>query len=280
MEITSHPESFWRHLNPLRLTREFWRARAVLFQFAGKEVLQRYRGSRLGVFWIFLQPIFLLAVYTIAFGVIMKTKWPESQHAGLGVVAMAVYCGLTAFGIFSECTARAPMLLLENTSYVKRALFPIQMLPVCVVLSAGFHGIVNLAILTCLGWVTSGFYAPALLAPLVLLPLVLLSCGVTLLLAAVGPIVRDLRQFIPPMLLAVSFLTPMFYSPHSVPARLGWLVNANPLAFTITSIRQLVMWHGSCDWLLWGIWTFVCAGFMISAYAIFMRLRHEITDLV
>src|SRR5579884_3666361 len=148
MEITSEPESLWPHLNPLRLGRELWCARAVLLQFAGKEVLQRYRGSRLGVVWIFLQPLFLLAIYTIAFGVIMKPKWPESAGMGLGGVAMAVYCGLTAFGIFSECSSRAPMLLLENTSYVKRALCPIQMLPVCVVLSASFHGVVNLAILT------------------------------------------------------------------------------------------------------------------------------------
>ncbi|HWF19511.1 MAG TPA: ABC transporter permease, partial [Verrucomicrobiae bacterium] len=280
MEITSNPESFCRHLNPLRLGRELWNSRAVLVQFAGKEVLQRYRGSQLGLVWIFLQPIFLLAVYTIAFGLILKTRWPESQRTGLGEVAMAVYCGLTAFGIFSECSARAPMLLLENASYVKRALFPIQMLPVCVVLSASFHCIVNLAILTALGWILSGFYAPALLAPIVLLPLVLLSCGATLLLAAVGPIFRDLRQFITPMLLAVSFLTPMFYSPKIVPARLDLLVNANPLAFTITTIRQLVMWHGSCDWLAWGIWTVVCAAFMILAHAIFMRLRHEVTDLV
>jgi lipopolysaccharide transport system permease protein len=260
--------------------RELWASRAVLYQFAGKEVLQRYRGSRLGVVWIFLQPVFLLAIYTIAFGVIMKPRWPESQGMGLGGVAMAVYCGLTAFGIFSECSSRAPMLLLENTSYVKRALFPIQMLPVCVVLSASFHGIVNLAILTGLGWMFSGFYAPALLAPIVLLPLILLSCGTALLLAAVGPIFRDLRQFIPPLLLALSFLTPMFYSPKIVPDRLSLLVNANPIAFTISNIRQLVMWHGSCDWLAWGGWTLACAAYMVWAYAIFMRLRHEVTDLV
>ncbi|MDB6022864.1 MAG: sugar transporter permease [Pedosphaera sp.] len=280
MEITSSPESFWRHLNPLRLGADLWRARAILVLFAGKEVAQRYRGSRLGVVWIFLQPLFLLAVYTVAFGLILKTHWPESQRSGLGEVAMAVYCGLTAFGILSECSSRAPMLLLENSSYVKRALFPIQMLPVCVVLSASFHGVVNLAILTLLGWLLSGMYAPALLAPLVLLPLVLLSCGATLLLAAIGPIFRDLRQFVPPALLAISFLTPMFYSPSLVPARLDWLVRANPLAFTITSIRRLVMWRDSCDWTAWGIWTLLCAAFMVSAYAIFMRLRHEVTDLV
>ncbi len=280
MEITSSPESFRHHLNPVLLGRELWQARAVLFRFAGKEVLQRYRGSRLGVAWIFLQPLFLLAVYTIAFGIIMKPKWPEMQQSGLGQVAMAVYCGLTAFGILSECASRAPMLLLENASYVKRALFPIQMLPLCVVLSASFHGLVNLGILTALGWMLGGIYTPALLAPLMLLPLILLSCGVTLLLAAIGPIFRDLQQFVPPVLLGVTFLTPMFYSPSLVPARLAWLVRANPLAFTITSIRQLVMWRGSCDWTAWGGWMLLCAGFMVGAYAIFMRLRHEVTDLV
>lgn len=280
LEISSMPEDFWRRLNPIQMVADLWNARAILRQFARKEVAQRYRGSRLGVAWIFLQPLFLLAVYTIAFGLIMKTRWPESHRSGLGEVAMAVYCGLTAFGILSECASRAPMLLVENASYVKRALFPTQMLPVCVVLSASFHGVVNVAVLMVLGWFVGGIYAPALLAPLVLLPLVLLSCGVTLLLAAVGPIFRDLRQFVPPALLAISFLTPMFYSPRTVPSQLEWLVRGNPLAFTITSIRQLVMWRGTCDWVAWGIWTVVCAGFMVWAYAVFMRLRHEVADLV
>jgi lipopolysaccharide transport system permease protein len=280
MEITSRPESFARHLNPARFANDLWRRRVILLRFAVREVSQRYRGARLGVAWIFLQPLFLLAVYTIAFSLILKLKWPESQRAGLGEVAIAVYCGLTAFGVLSECASRAPSLLLENQSYVKRATFPIQMLPVCVVLSASFHGLVNLAVLTVLGWLTGGFYAPALLAPIFLVPLILLSCGVALLLAVMGPIFRDIRQFIPPILLAVSFLTPLVYSPSLVPARLKWLVTGNPLAFTITSIRQLVLWHGAGDWTALGIWMVICAGFLVGAYAVFMRLKYEVTDLV
>ena len=280
MEITSHPESLAGYLNPARFGNDLWKGRAILVRFALKEVSQRYRGARLGVLWIFLQPLFLLAVYTVAFSLIMKLKWPESQRAGLGEVAMAVYCGLTAFGVLNECASRAPTLLMENQSYVKRARFPFQMLPLCVVLSASFHGLVNLAVLMVLGWLTGGFYAPALLAPLFLVPLILLSCGVALLLAVIGPIFRDLRQFIPPMMLAISFLTPMVYSPSLVPARLKWLVLGNPLAFTITNIRQLVLWRGAGDWGALGIWTVICAGFLVGAYAVFMRLRYEITDLI
>jgi lipopolysaccharide transport system permease protein len=280
MEITSRPESLCRHLNPAQLGRDLWGARAILLRFSGREVSQRYRGSRLGGIWIFLQPLFLLAVYTIAFGLIVKTKWPESRRAGLGEVAMAVYCGLTAFGILSECASRAPTLLAQNQGYVKRAMFPVQMLPLCVVLSAAFHALVNLVILIVLGWLVGGIYAPALLAPLVLVPLILFSCGITLVLSAIGPMYRDLRHFIAPALLAVSFLTPLVYSPSIVPQRLQWLVLWNPLAFTITSIRRLVMWQGGCDWLAWGLWLAVGAGFMVWAYALFMKLRHEVTDLV
>lgn len=280
MEITSRPESLSRYLNPARFANDLWQGRAVLVRFAAREVSLRYRGARLGAAWIFLQPLFLLAVYTVAFSLIMKLKWPESQRAGLGEVAMAVYCGLTAFGVFSECASRAPTLLMENQNYVKRARFPVQMLPVCVALSASFHGLVNLAVLIMLGWIVGGFYAPALLAPIFLMPLILLSCGVALLLAVTGPIFRDLKQFIPPVLLAISFLTPMVYSPRLVPERLKWLVIGNPLAFAITSIRELVMWRGAGDWAALGIWMVIGAGFMVGAYAVFMRLKYEVTDLV
>ncbi len=280
MEITSRAEDFLGYLNPARMARQLWRARSILVQFSGKEVSQRYRGSYLGTVWIFLQPLFLLGVYTVAFSLIMKLKWPESKRTGLGEVAMAVYCGLTAFSIFSECAARATTLLEENQSYVKRALFPIQMLPICVVLSASFHGLVNLAVLMTLGWLISGFYAPALLAPIFLAPLILFSCGVAMLLAILGPIFRDLRQFIAPALLAISFLTPMVYSPTLVPARLQWMVIGNPLAFTMTNIRQLVLWQGAGNWAALGVWTLITGSFMVLAYAIFMRFRHEITDLV
>jgi lipopolysaccharide transport system permease protein len=280
MQITSQPENLSRHLNPARFGAEIWRSRAILFLFARKEVSQRYRGSRLGLFWITLQPLFLLVIYTVAFGVIMKPKWPESPRVGLGSVAMIIYCGLTAYGILAECATRGPTLLVENQSYVKRALFPIQLLPLCVVLSASFHGLVNLAILTVLGWLTNGLYAPALLAPILLVPLILFCCGLTLLLAAIGPLFRDVRHFITPALLAVSFLTPLVYSPRLVPHNLQWLIVDNPLAFTITNLRELVLWHTDADWPGWCLWLLASAAFLVFAHAIFMRLRHEITDAV
>jgi lipopolysaccharide transport system permease protein len=267
-------------LNPARLGNDLWRERAILLRFALREVSQRYRGARLGVAWMFLQPLFLLAVYTVAFSLIMKLRWPESQRPGWGEVAMAVYCGLTAFGVLSECASRAPMLLVENQSYVKRARFPLQLLPVCVVLSASFHALANLAVLTLLGWIRDGFYAPSLLAPLFLTPLILVSWGVALLLAVLGPMLRDLRQFVPPILLAISFLTPVVYSPRLVPARLQWLVLGNPLAFTITSIRGLVLWRGAADWAGLGVWSLIGAAFLVGANAIFMRLKYDVTDLV
>jgi lipopolysaccharide transport system permease protein len=180
----------------------------------------------------------------------------------------------------SECASRAPTLLAQNQGYVKRAMFPVQMLPLCVVMAAAFHALINLVILIAIGWLIGGIYPSALLAPLVLVPLILFSCGLTLVLTAIGPMYRDLRHFIAPALLAVSFLTPLVYSPSIVPPRLHWLVLWNPLAFTITSIRNLVMWRGECDWQAWGLWLVVGAAFMVWGYALFMKLRPEVTDLV
>ncbi len=280
LHIHPDPVPLVRYLNPWRVAREMWAARTILVHFGRKEVSQRYRGARLGSLWAFLHPLFLLLVYTIAFGVFLKTKWPESPREGLGEVALAVYCGLTVFGMFSEAANRAPLLLVENSNYVKRTQFPIQMLPFCVVSSAAFHALINLVILVVLGWVVGGFHAPAMLAPLILVPLIFLSAAASLVLAVLGPVFRDLRHVIEPVLRALMFMTPTFYSPSLVPAKLSWLIDANPLAFVMGGVRRLVLWQGTMDWRLWGIWTVICLGLMILAYALFMRLKSQVADVV
>ncbi len=175
---------------------------------------------------------------------------------------------------------RAPTLLVENSNYVKRTQFPIQLLPFCVVLSAAFHALINLVILAGIGWVMGGFHASALLAPLSLVPLVFLGSALSLVLAVLGPVWRDLRHVIEPVLRALMFMTPTFYSPSLVPEKLAWMIDGNPLAFVMSSIRHTLMWQGTIDWQAWLTWTVICLGLMILAYAVFMRLKNQVADVV
>ena len=280
MEISSVAERLLPHLNPVRLCRDLWSQRVILFHFARRDIAQRYRGARFGVLWAFAQPLFLLCVYTLAFGIIMQLRWPESRSPSLSEYAMALYCGLAVFTILSECVSRAPALLMENRSYLKKAMFPVQVLPFCVVLAAVFHGVINLAVLTGLSSFINGFHVATLALPLVLAPLCLLTCGLTLLLSCWGVLFRDLQQMTAPVLLALFFLSPIVYSPSIVPARWGWVIRLNPLAFTITSVRDLIMWKGSLNWCELGVWTLLCFGFFMFGFAVFMRMKSPVTDRV
>src|SRR6266700_1361078 len=99
-----------------------------------REVVGRYRGSVFGLLWSLLNPLFMLAVYTFVFGVVMKSRWttPDQQSAthSTGEFAAILFCGLIVFQFFAEVISLAPGMIVANANYVKKVVFPIQILPV------------------------------------------------------------------------------------------------------------------------------------------------------
>ena len=103
-----------------------------------REVAGRYRGSLIGLAWSFLNPLLMLAVYTFVFGSVFKAKWGVAQESTSGF-ALVLFSGMIVHGLMAECLTRAPTLILDNVSYVKKVVFPLKILPWVMVGSAVFH---------------------------------------------------------------------------------------------------------------------------------------------
>jgi lipopolysaccharide transport system permease protein len=195
-----------------------------------REVLGRYRGSVLGIAWSLFNPIFMLLIYTFVFSVIFKSSW-RSTSEGHADFAITLFAGMIVFGLFSECINRAPGLVLNNPNYVKKVLFPLEILPWISLGSGLFHAAISVAILVIFLWLLNHTIpSTALYLPIVLLPLVLLVLGLCWFLAALGVYLRDISQTVGILTTGLMFISPVFYSTEALPSDLQQYISLNPLA--------------------------------------------------
>lgn len=253
-ELTArtHPWSL-QDCGPLDVFRTGWRQRELIMRLAKREVAARYRGSALGTLWSVLIPLMMLGVYTFVFSFVFRMKFGELS-GGRGEFALMLFSGLIVFNLLAECLNRAPSLMLENVSYIKKIVFPLEALPWVMLLGALFNAAVSTGVLL-VGYLIFLGLPPltALLFPLMLVPLAVLSLGASWLLASLGVFLRDLRQFIPVLTTILLFMSPIFYPREAVPAPFQPLLNISPLATSIEAARA-VLFAGNLPnaWLLAG----------------------------
>jgi lipopolysaccharide transport system permease protein len=219
----------------------YWRHRHLILQMARRDVIGRYRGSVLGLAWSLLTPLLMLGVYTFLFGVVFKSRWGTSAEEGRVGYALILFVGLIVHGLFAECVNRAPGLMLQHASFVKRVVFPLEILPWTVLASALFHASVSLCIWLIVA-VASGFpLSPtALLLPLVFVPLVLLTMGCTWFLASIGVYLRDVGHSVALFTTVLLFLSPILYPMNAVPPDFRALIRLNPLTFVVEQARAVL----------------------------------------
>jgi lipopolysaccharide transport system permease protein len=113
---------------PTEIARSLWRNRSLVRSLVQREVVGRYRGSFLGILWSFFNPVFMLLVYTFVFSVVFKARWGTASDSKTEF-ALVLFAGLLVFNVFAECFNRAPTLILSNVNYVKKVVFPLEILP-------------------------------------------------------------------------------------------------------------------------------------------------------
>lgn len=213
----------------------------LLYQLSRRDVASRYRGSVMGVFWSLVSPVVMLLVYTFVFSVVFKARWGIGGDNKLAF-AMNVFAGIIVHGFFAECVNRAPGLMLQYSSYVKRVVFPVWILPPVVLVSALFHALISLAVL--LGahaLIYGSVHWQVLALPIVMLPLILIALGVTWFMAALGVFLRDIGQLTPVLMTVMMFMAPVFYPVSALPeAYQSWLY-LNPLTPAIEMMRGLLL---------------------------------------
>lgn len=213
-----------------------------------RDILGRYRGATFGMMWSLISPLMLLGIYTLAFGRILGGRWREVS-GDTAEFAMVLFVGILVHGFFAECFARSPRLMIDNSNYVKRIIFPLHVLGWSVALSALFHMAINLMVFAVLNAVVYGQFSPYfVLAPLVALPLVLLTVAVCWVVASLGVYLRDISQAVPVVITALLFLSSAIVPVDTLPEQYRVIFNLNPLTFFIDQMREVALWGRPPDW--------------------------------
>jgi len=257
-----------------------WRHRTLVWQLTKREVLGRYRGSTFGLFWAVLQPLVLLGLYTFVFGIVFQARWGMPLERQ-GEFALVLFAGLVVYTLFSECVLRAPLLVVANPTYVKRMVFPLEVLPWVAVGSALFHAVVSLGVLLVGHLLLRGPIPWTIVTiPVILLPCVLLSVAVGWVLASLGVYFRDMVQAVGLLTTAVLFLSPVFYPLSALPPSLRPYASANPLAIVIESLRTVLFAGELPSWPALGAALAVSLLAAWASLAWFERTRPGFADVL
>lgn len=212
----------------------------LLRQLVVRDVSVRYRGSMLGGVWAFAAPLIMLAVYTFVFSMVFQVRWGDGEAINKTDFALNLFIGVLLHGLLAETLNRAPGILLQHASYVKKIIFPLWLLPVVVVVSALLFALIGFVIFVlAFVWLQGIPPYTALFFPVMILPLVLFALGAGWFLAALGVYVRDVSQLMPLLVTILMFMAPIFYPVTAVPeAYRDWLY-LNPLTYAVQSCRDL-----------------------------------------
>lgn len=246
-----------------------------------REVVGRYKGSIMGLAWSFLNPVFLLAVYTFVFSVVFKARWGVGGDESKTQFAVVLFVGMIVHGLFAEVLNRAPGLVLSNVNYVKKVVFPLEILPVVSMGAALFHSMVSLGVLLLAFTIFNGYlHWTVVFAPVVLLPLIIISLGLAWMLASLGVYLRDVGQTIGLITTVMMFLAPVFYPITALPEEFRpWLL-ANPLTFIIEQAREVLIWGRLPDWSGLGIYTLAALVAAWAGFAWFQKTRKGFADVL
>jgi lipopolysaccharide transport system permease protein len=254
--------------------------RSLTIGLARRDVLGRYKGASFGLLWSLISPFLLLMVYTFAFGTVMRGRWPQIE-SGETSFAIILFAGLIVHGLFAECLVRAPTLIVGNTNFVKRVIFPLEILPWPMVLSALFHAFMNVVVFILLRLALDGdFDWTIVLLPLVLMPMVVLTLGVSWFLASLGVYMRDITQVTGVLSMALLFLSSALMPVESVPESYRWVFQINPLTVIIDQARNVMLWGRQPDWATLGVYLGVSLIVMYTGRAWFMATRRGFADVL
>lgn len=266
--------------SPREMVASVWRNRSLIRALVKREVLGRYRGSALGILWSFFNPVFMLAVYTFVFSVVFKARWSAGSDSKTEF-ALVLFAGLLIFNLFSECISRAPGLILANVNYVKKVVFPLEILPWVSLGSAIFHTIISFGVWLLFYLVFFGMpKLTLLLFPLVLIPLLFFTIGLSWILASLGVYLRDVGQIISMVMTVLMFLSPIFYPVSALPEKYQILLHVNPLTLVIEQARDVLIWGKLPAPELFAIYLIISTVIAWGGFVWFQKTRKGFADVL
>lgn len=267
-------------MGPTVAFRQLYAERGLIFRLTRREIESRFRGSYLGALWVIINPVLMLAVYTFVFTAVFKARW----HGGTetkGEFALHIFSGLLTFGLFAEVVARAPSLIIENTSYVKKVVFPLEVLDCVIVGAALFNAACGFLIFFCFYLIVFGLPPiTALLLPLMLAPLLFFTLGVCWVLSSLGVYVRDIKYVVGIFVSMLMFLSPIFYPVSAFPENIRYVMMLNPMAPVLESVDSVLFRGGLPNPWMFTIGLIISLGIAWLGHCFFTVTRRGFADVI
>ncbi len=267
---------------PFDLLRTLYRNRGLILQMVKREVLGRYKGSVIGLAWSFFNPVLMLTVYTFVFSEVFNARWgPVGDVQSKGDFAILLFVGMIVHGLFAECITRSPSVITSNTNYVKKVVFPLEILPLVAFCASLFHTVISLLVLMiaqlminrAVPW-TAVFY------PLVVLPLALGSMGFAWFLSSLGVFVRDVAQVTGIAATVLLFLSPVFFPVSALPVKYQFWMQLNPLTSIIEESRKVLVLGQPPDWSVLMAYAAISVAVAWTGYWWFQKTRKGFADVL
>ena len=253
---------------------------SLVVQMAKRDVISRYRGSFAGLLWSFFNPLLMLAIYTFVFGVIFKSRWNENttNHFQYAVV---LFAGLNINTFFAECANKATTVILENTNFVKRVVFPLETLTWSTICSGLFHLFVSTIVLLVISpFIMGGIPWTIVMFPVVVICFLPFVAGTVWLLASLGVYFRDLKQLVSIVTMALMFLAPILYPATLIPERFRLALYFNPLTIIVEASQNVLIWGKLPQWDHLSVYLLASLPFAWVAFAWFEKTRKGFADVL
>ncbi len=256
------------------------RHRDLIWSLVKRDFVGRYRGSFIGLVWSLLNPLLMLAIYTFVFSVVFEARWGAGgdDEPSYGIF---IFSGMIVHGLFSECLNRSATLITSQPNFVKKVVFPLEILPWVALGSGILHFLVGLGVLLAFCLVLGAPVQPSIfLIPLVLLPLLLIILGLSWLFASLGVYLRDLSQVIGMLMTVALFLAPIFYSIDALPPVYQVIMHSNPITLPVIQLRDVMILGNQIDWSAWGV--SLIASFLVCYFGFvwFQKSKKGFADVV
>jgi len=259
--------------------RQLLRYRGLIQSLVARELKARYRGSVLGFFWSFINPLLLLSIYTFVFTVVLPGKHePETEP-----YALFMFCGILPWTWFSSSLSESANVLIGHGNLIKKVLFPAEILPIVTVLANMVHFFLGLPIL--IGFLIY-YWRPITVLELAWFPVVvfvqmLLTIGFALILSALTVHFRDIKDLLGNLLTFWFFATPVIYPMSQAPGFAKNLLDLNPMTHIVISYQEILFYPGSFGHWRWLLMLLAASVVLfLIGYFLFDRLRDSFAEEV
>jgi lipopolysaccharide transport system permease protein len=265
---------------PIEIFKSTWRNKTLINALVIRDIVERYRGSYIGLLWAFINPLIMLLVYTFVFSIIFKSRWPGTGDSKVEF-SLILFAGLIVFNFFSECVVKSTSIIVSNINYVKKVIFPLETLLMVNMGSAFFNLLVALVVwimiyIICLGLPNFSL----ILLPVILLPFLLFTLGITLFFSSFSVYMKDFSQFSNIIVTVLMFLSPVFYPIEVVPESFRFIFQLNPLAYAVSSFRSAIFFGALPDFKYYLMHLIFSLVTVAAGFAWFQKTRKGFADVI